>query len=83
MNKILGFSLITVGVLLFPTAFIALLFMLVSGVYDLYLMFVNQSLTFEGLLWALGLIFLREFVAGIILLIGGLLFISGVHISQK
>lgn len=83
MNKILGFGLITIGGMLVPTAFIVMFYMLVLGVYDLYLMFVNQSLTFNGLLWAIGLIALRELVAAIIFITGVALAFCGIQLINK
>jgi hypothetical protein len=79
MYKLFGWILIILGVLLVPVSFITMLYLLVMGIYNIYLMFINESVNFFDLFFSLGMIFVREFVCGIMLLVAATMIVLGMR----
>ena len=83
MNKFLGYALISIGILLIPTAFISMFYMLIAGIHELYFVIKNDLVTFNSLSWIFCLIFLREFVAIFIFLIAFVFLYFGLNFLNK
>ena len=79
MYKLLGWFLIILGILLVPASFITMLFLFTIGIYNIYLMFINESINFFDLFWSLGMIVAREFVCAIMLIIAAGMIILGMR----